>query len=93
VKVTFQAVHAEQSADLRPVASFMQQDMDNEFPGRGSHKIIHEIEILRDIPILSRKLFYEFRQIRTALAAKLKEGFDVVIEAVSVSGRLERRST
>src|ERR1700739_280708 len=61
------------------MANFMYKDVHNELPGRGPHKIVHEIEILRDVPIPSWKIFYEFLQIPTALTAKLKERLDASV--------------
>jgi len=38
----------------------MHQDVDNNLSGCGPHKIVHQSEIPRDIPVFGVKRFYEF---------------------------------
>jgi hypothetical protein len=73
VELTCQAVQAEQSANLCPVTNFVQQDVDNNLARCGPQKIVQQIEILWDIPVLAWKRLYEFLQICAALLPKLKE--------------------
>ena len=60
VKLVYHSVQAIQRGNLRPVADFMQQDMDNNFFGRCSYKIAKNLEILRRIPLLHGECFDQF---------------------------------
>src|SRR5437870_3476943 len=60
VKLARQTVQAEQSGNLCPVADFVHQDMDNNFPWCCSYKIIQYLEILRSIPLLGGERFDGF---------------------------------
>jgi hypothetical protein len=78
VKLASRTGEAAQGSDLRPVSNHMDQDVGNKFSGSGFQRIVHQIEILWDIPVLSGIAFHECLQIGAALPAKLKERFDAI---------------
>jgi len=79
VKVACHSIHAQQSGNLRPVANFMQEDMNCNFPGRRAYQGIRNCELLGDIPVVRRVVFKEFAQTLTAVLAESKQFFDILV--------------
>jgi len=79
VKLASETGEAAQGGDLRPMSNLVDQDVSDKFSGRGFQRIVHQTEILWDIPVLSGIAFHECRQIGAALPAKLKERFDTIV--------------
>ena len=78
VEIAGEAVDAEESADLRPVAGFVEQDVRDDFSGRGAENASKKIEVSEDVPFVRRKRFDEMLEVVAALAAEFEEGFGAV---------------
>lgn len=59
VKFAGEAVDAKQSADLRPVAGLVEQDMRDDFPRCGAKRASEKIEFFENIPFTGRERFDE----------------------------------
>src|SRR6478735_2489110 len=71
-------VQAQQSGNLRPVAHFMHQHMNNDFLGSYSQHGIHQLELERNIPFLDRKSFNKVLKVSPAFVTKLKKRFEII---------------
>ena len=79
VKVVHQTVQTEQSGNLRPVTDFVQQNMHDNFSWCHRQNAIHQLVILRDVPLLGRKALDKFLQVFPALPTESEERLNVVV--------------
>ena len=79
VKIVHQSIQAQQSANLRPVADFVQEDMHDNFSWRRYKNRILYLVLLRDIPLLGGKRFDKFLQFLPALLTESENRLDVVV--------------
>ncbi len=75
--------------DLRPVANFVREHMDDKFPGSHADDIAHDVELPRNIPLLRRAALLRILLNPRGCASKIRRSFQCCrlgIESVSVIG-------